>query len=425
VLQNVDVNGNRLRFPGIKSLPKKVHRHNPYVVGRAINDVRQILGRDREINDIVRRLIGQSQDNVVLVLGERRIGKTTVLTGLEFNSEIRARYLVVRTDVESAGGFVDTSGFYKLYLIEPILRGLQRSRISVDEVSHEVFALSPHRAFETFMAKVDEVLKKQGKRLLVILDELEKVFEEIERRTEGSAVGLPEEVVAALRAVMQSSAQISFVLAGITDVVRRHLLTPKARLFNLALLLELTPLPRSAASELISGVVKDNYSVTPRAESVIIDETNCHPYLLQKVCHELFQYITDSAEPVATEPDVASVLDTKIVPDSQSFVHFVETIRRRPEDMALVDALAFIQLGFKFVSVSDLQRQLIRSGQNYSLTEIKDHLDDLLDQAPSLLERAGNNPRRYRIKVPLFARHRRLRQLTQHNLLLASRPGRG
>jgi AAA+ ATPase superfamily predicted ATPase len=378
---------------------------------------RQIFGRDREISEIARRLMGKTQDNVVLVLGERRIGKTTVLNALRNSSEIRRGYLVTYTDMESAGDFADTSVFYTSFLIEPIRKCLIKAGLTPESLDHEFLSLSPHKTFENFMMKVDEQLKKGGRRLLVILDELEKVFEEVERRAELSGTGLPEEVVAALRAVILNTSQVSFVLAGITDVVRRHLGTTKARLFNLALEVELTTLPRPAAAELISEMVKQVYTVTPRAEGKIIDETNCHPYLVQKVCHELYEYMVNSDEVVATEADVERVLDTKILPSEQPFAFFVETIRR-PDDMALIDALAFVQSGTRYVSIGDLRTQLLRTGVDCDETRLKARLDDLRNQAPSLLERAPNNAQRYRIAVRLFASHRRLRQLTQHSLVL-------
>lgn len=420
VLQNVELNGSRLRIPPLKAPWDKGAQRNPYVVGIALKSAGQIFGRDKEISDITRKLIGQTQDNVVLVLGERRIGKTTVLNGLRNNKEIRQRYIVTQTDMESAGNFADTAVFYNSYLMDPIRKCLLDARISVDDL-HETGAASPHRGFENFMMQVEEKLKKENRRLLVILDELEKVFVEIERGLEGGGPGLPEEVVAALRAVIINSSQISFVLAGITDVVRRHLHTPKARLFNLALEVVLPTLPEKAAADLISRAVGESYMVTPRAEQQVILETNCHPYLLQKVCHELFEYMIDLGEGVATEADIGTVLDTKILPHGQPFAYLVETIRR-PEDMVLIDALSFVQSGTRYVSVGELRRQLLRSGADYSEVEIRRRLDDLREQAPSLLGRAPNNAQRYRLSVPLFARHRRLRQLTHHSLVLTRGP---
>src|SRR5262249_13908882 len=134
--------------------------------------------------------------NVVFVLGERRIGKTTVLNGLKDSAEIKRRYFVTHTDMESAGNFASKVEFYSSYIVEPIRKSMFEARMSVNKISYEAFSGSPHRAFENFMMKVDEELKRTGKRLLVILDELEKVFEEIERGGEGSSQGLPDEVVA-------------------------------------------------------------------------------------------------------------------------------------------------------------------------------------------------------------------------------------
>jgi len=417
ISHNIDLRGNRLRFPALNPPRTGDLPRNPYLVGKAIMDAEQIFGRDDEINDIVRSLMGEAQDNVVLVLGERRIGKTTVLNGLRHHREIRQRYLVTYTDMESAGDFQDSAVFYKSYLIHPVRDCLRQAGLPVEELDHEFLSGSPHRAFENFMSKVDQTLKARRRRVLVILDELEKVFEEVERRPESQNGGLPEEVVAALRSVIINTSQISFVLAGITDVVRRHLLTAKARLFNLTLEVPLTTLPSAAVSRLISDVPKGAYTVRPSAVNRIIEETNRHPYLVQKVCHELFEYMVGSNEAIATEADVEHIFDTRVLRQGQPFAYLVETIRR-PEDMAVIDALAFVQSGARYVSVRDLQTQLLRTGIESDEGSLKEHLDQLRDQAPSVLERAPNNANQYRIAIQLFARHRRIRQLTQHNLVL-------
>jgi hypothetical protein len=419
LLQNIDVNGRRLQLPPIRKSHETGLQQNPYVVGRAIQNAKQIFGRDEEIGDIVRRLIGESQDNVVLVLGERRIGKTTILNGLKTHPQIQQRYLVTYTDMQKAEGQDDTAVFYTSYLIDPIRKCLGQSRVSLEDIPRDVSALSPHRAFENFMMRVDDALKKAGRRLLVILDELEKVFEEIERRSRDNSAGLPEEVVATLRAVILGTSQVSFVLAGITDVVLRHLRTPKARLFNLALEVVLKPLPEQAAAELIGDPVSGAYTVALRAARQIMEQTNRQPYLLQWVCHQLFEYMRDMGEVVATEGDVAEVLQHRVVAHVQAFTWLDETIRR-PEDMNLIDALSFVQRRDKvnYVSVADLRTQLLRTGIDTPENGIKARLDELRDQAPSLLARARNNPRRYRISIPLFASYRRLRQLTHHSLVL-------
>ncbi|PZN84906.1 MAG: hypothetical protein DM484_02015 [Candidatus Methylumidiphilus alinenensis] len=428
VLKAVEIQGKRLSFSvgdQPRSEPKPL---NPYVVGVAIQNVKRIFGRDRQIDNIVRRLIGETQDNLVLVLGERRIGKTTVLNGLRRHPKIEQRYIVAYTDMQSAkksaAVLQDPVAFYRSYLFDPIRARLNEEGLPIiTEPPQTALRDSPHKAFEQFMVEVDQMLESNGIRLLLILDELEAVLEQIDRYRENSKVGLPEEVVAALRAAVLASRQISFVLAGITDVVRRHIARPLDRLFNLALQVELPVLEPADTKSLITDLVKSVYAVTPRAERQIIAETNCHPYLVQQVCHELFERMAAESYLVATETDVTTVLE-KILPNPQPFAYLIETVRS-PEYMSIFDALSVLQSGEHFVSVKDLRIQLRRRGVEQDEKRLLECLEELRLLAPSLLERAPNNSRRYRVAIRLFARHRKILQQTKHTLLLRPNDSKG
>jgi len=418
VLVPIEIFGKQQRFSIEKKPPSDdVLLSNPYVVGKAIKERKGIYGRDGQIDDIVRRLVGESQDNVVLVLGERRIGKTTVLNGLRRHPEIKQRYICVYTDMESAGDFQTSLTFYHSYLIEPICTALKSAGLTMKwetEKSQKPDIDSPHKAFERFMAKVDQILLPCDQRLLVILDEMEKLLEQEGQETVG--IKLPEEVIASIRAVLLESQRISFVLAGITDVVRRHIISPSNRLFNIALQVELTTLAPEAAKDLITEPVKSRYDVTQNAQRELITETNGHPYLIQKICHELFLLMSREGNHIVTTDDVTRILNQSILPQTQPFAYLVETVRET-YDMAIFDALAVLQSEERYVSIKDLSIQLRRKGFECEEQSLVSRLDKLCLQAPSLLQRARNNHFRYRIAIRLFARHRKCLQLRRHTLV--------
>jgi len=414
----VEVHGERARFAVAPQTPLKDKPVNPYVVGGAITDIDRIFGRQEKVEEIVRRLIGERQDNIVLVLGERRIGKTTVLNHLREHPAIKDRYVCVFSDLQSAGDFRDIGAFYRAYLIDPILCGLRDKGLrEIQAPSAAALSAAPHKAFEAFMATVDKAVGGSGKRLLVLLDELEKVLVAEERRREQSDVELPDDVIAAIRAVLLASRSVSFVLAGVTDVVRRHIEGPDNRLFSLALLVELGRLGPNAAKRLIADLADPHYEVTTLAQKRIIAETGGHPYLLQLVCFELFEQIVQEGELVATEADVVHVMEQKVIPKAQPFSYIVETIRDR-NDLAVLDALAALQTGTAFVCVKDIHRHLRRKGVEWSEEELVRRLDSMRRQAPSLIARRTNRPSQYRIETPLVARHRKLLQQSRTSLVV-------
>lgn len=143
------------------------------------------------------------------------------------------------------------------------------------------------------MADVNDSLEIAELRLVVILDELEKVLEQNERPRQLQGKPLPEEVLASIRSVLLGCRRISFVLAGVTGVVRRHLHGPGDRLLNLLVEIELKTLDAGAAKALVCEPAAAVYAVTPSARDMLIVETNAHPYLIQLVCRELFEYMAD------------------------------------------------------------------------------------------------------------------------------------
>jgi hypothetical protein len=419
-LSEVERLGKRLTLAASVPLAEQPTPDNPYIVGRAVHSPAGFYGREHEIKGILRALVGRHQDNAVLVLGERRIGKTTVLFQLQQHEEIKKRYIVVYRDMESAGDFNATSTFYREYLIHPIRQGLREKGFAqVPQSGQADVSGSSHAAFEVFMGEVDALLTKHDRRLLLILDELEKVLEENERPREIQGVQLPKEVLASIRSVLLGSKRISFVLAGVTDVVRRHLNDPDNRLFNLVVEIELQTLEANAAKALICEPAQAAYSVTPSARDMLLGETNCHPYLIQHVCRGLFEYMVDAGFVIATVPDVREVLKQRILPNAQPFSYLLESLRRKPANLAVVDTLASLQSGARYVHVGELAKRLSGKGRSDpNETQLMEALTDLAQQVPSLLERAPNDRRRYRLAIGLFASHRRLLHQTEHSLVV-------
>ncbi|HEY7544350.1 MAG TPA: ATP-binding protein, partial [Blastocatellia bacterium] len=64
---------------------------NPYLNRVAIKDPRQFFGRAREVSKIFSR-IGASRPQSISVVGERRIGKSSLLQYIN-NPEVRLRHL--------------------------------------------------------------------------------------------------------------------------------------------------------------------------------------------------------------------------------------------------------------------------------------------------------------------------------------------
>ncbi|HRI71605.1 MAG TPA: hypothetical protein PK156_45545, partial [Polyangium sp.] len=148
---------------------------NPYVVGRAVQDLDQIYGRDEQIAKICRALIGEKQDNTVLILGERRMGKTTVLNAVQAHQDIKERFgdRVIRLDVEDVPSNELASNFFRNRFIDKIAAQVIPYGIRVPDVNETRLKQNPFQTFKDFMEDLDGALGKRH--ALIIIDELEKL----------------------------------------------------------------------------------------------------------------------------------------------------------------------------------------------------------------------------------------------------------
>jgi hypothetical protein len=185
---------------------------NPYAVGGAVQNVADIVGRKDEVGKIIRSLIGEKRDNVVVVLGERRMGKTTVLNAVEQDPDVKDRYKdrVVRIDVQDVPVAERAGDFFIHRLVEPTVRKLASVGMRAPVVREDLFQKSPYEAFKQFMFDLDASLGKH--RALIVIDELEKLLTVIDQQKEHTADSLGSEVMASLRAVMMQVKNVSFIL---------------------------------------------------------------------------------------------------------------------------------------------------------------------------------------------------------------------
>src|SRR6266702_1624692 len=139
---------------------------NPYLNRVAIKDPAQFFGRAREVSKIFSR-IGASRPQSISVVGERRIGKSSLLHYIN-NPQVRARHL-------------DQSESYAFAFIDL----QQKRRLTLTEFFKELFAqLSKEtgdKALKKLQASFDSVraslesFRRDGRKLIVLFDEFDAI----------------------------------------------------------------------------------------------------------------------------------------------------------------------------------------------------------------------------------------------------------
>jgi len=405
-----------LQRPLISAPPWPPHR---YVLGKPVTDKDDIYGREDDLERICNVLIGQGQDNAVLVLGDRKIGKTTLLIALENHKQIQRRYRSLRIDFQDLKTDGTAAMFFREQLIAPLRKHIESQFGLALPIEESAVGASPEQEFKLFVASCDKLLAGRSHRVLLILDELERLFEVIAQRSGTRPGELSIEAIATLRSALQSAQNISLVMAGVTDILRRRTAKKEDRLFRFAVEVELKPLSEEAARRLITNPVQALYRFTTNAVERIIVETNRQPYLIKHVCLKLYESMRARRASVVTEADVLGVMEEEIVPHTGHFWHLTEPVKD-PKYFVLIKGLAALQVGRSYVSVADLRRQLRRSGVDLSEVQLTERLQEIENYTQTIIDRQVGGRGHYRLTVGLFARHLRFLQEDRFRFVLGT-----
>jgi hypothetical protein len=258
--------------------------HNPYIVGNYVVGPRH-YGRHRVIDYLL-----NAGDDAIWVVGNRRMGKTSLLRQIELLTAATDNlYVPVFWDVQGCETAADLARelYYAFEDAEPRL-----SRLGVDLAAVE----------EADVRELLRVLRRAasaaGRKALLLIDESE-AFIRVGRNDPAELQRLRKALQEGqgLRVIMTSTK----ALAEINDVGDDWETSPF--LFGFALC-NLWEMDWAAARDLIRQAQSaEPVQATDQVVETICDYTNRHPYLMQVLCQRLWEEGNRLREP--TEADLA------------------------------------------------------------------------------------------------------------------------
>jgi hypothetical protein len=285
------------------------------------------FGREDVFSFVRRNLTGRHRDTPIVLYGQRRTGKTSVL--YQMHRHLDPRYRCVFIDLHG----LNLNGMENLLwgLATSVSRGLQRDhQLTVPVPDRATFSASPHTAFETPF--LDTVWSALGgdQHLLLMIDEVVRLHEEVR------AGRLEPEVFDYLRHLMQHFERLNFVFSlgsGVEEMKKDY-----AFLFGVALYHRISFLEPTAARALVTRPAQDCYQVLPDAAEKILQITSGHPYYTQLVCHCLFDRWLRAPKPQMTSADVDAVLAEAIELGSANLTYVWED--STPGEQAMMAGMA-------------------------------------------------------------------------------------
>ncbi|CAK3391962.1 type I restriction enzyme M protein [Vibrio crassostreae] len=278
---------------------------NPYVTGSPLEPHRGAMvfyGRDNLINQMTRQI--ETQGNVILLEGNRRAGKTSILKHLEGANTI-SNWLVVYSSLQGAEGSVDAIGVPTVEVFREVARtiasAIAKLEIDVPLPDGKVILAgkpalgiaracrqgigegSPFTDFREYLEVLLSVLEEKGLGIVLMLDEFDKLQEGIDNGVTSPQV--PEN----LRYLIQNYSRFSAILTG-SRRLKRLREEYWSALYGLGTNLAVTALDRTSAEKVVKEPVKDFIAFSEEAVSLILELTAQQAYLIQKVCNRIFDY---------------------------------------------------------------------------------------------------------------------------------------
>ncbi|MCB8985111.1 MAG: hypothetical protein H6659_14870 [Ardenticatenaceae bacterium] len=358
----------------------------PYVTGTPLKTDDVFVGREDVFAFIRENLLGAHQNNVIVLHGQRRTGKTSVLYRL--GQVMAETHIAVLVDMQGkpARGEAD----FLFSVADDIAFALEDCGLDVEPPRREDFAEGPEFFFSSrFLRGLHPLLG--DKNLLLLFDE----FEELQRRVEDGR--LQPEIFQFLRNLMQHEDRVDFVFSG-THKLEELGAEYWSILFNIASYKPITFLSAADMHRLIAEpVAAFNLEYDPLAADRIIKVTAGHPYFAQLVLHEMVVYHNETQRSYLTVMDVDRCLE-RIVGRGEAHFKFIWA-ESPPEARTVLQAMAELLVSQEAVNVKDVRDFLAAHGYD-SADNWQHALADL--EGRDILTRQSAKSPLYRFKVDLI-----------------------
>lgn len=316
---------------------------SPYNAGSPVKNEAMLFGRDPILRLVQRQLAAKDRPNVVLLEGNRRTGKTSILKRLE-KGDLLPEWIVVYCSFQEAEGSevvgLRTSEIWRLLAkniglallregYEPPIPGddagdpAKPVKVRFTHSCREAFKSDhPFEIFEEFLQECLDMVAP--KRLVLMLDEFDKLQDGII-----STVTSPQ-VPENLRYLIHDYPAFGAILTG-----SRRLKTLReeywSALFGLGHQVSVSSLPHGDAIDLVVKPVVGQLDYHPDAAEEIVRATDAQPFLIQGICNRIYDAAAESGRRRINLHTVKEAIDT-FVAGSEHFRHSwgaAETARRR------------------------------------------------------------------------------------------------
>ena len=380
----------------LKIVPRKVKREaypNPYIAGNPIRSKEIFFGR-KDVFQFIKNKLSAKKNITIVLYGERRTGKTSVLYQIE-NGELGKEFVPVYTDIQEMAKVYETEFFIKI--TEKIAESLTRNEI-IDLKSSEYSEITellieyknktnPYQTFNKFLDIISNLLRE--KYLILLFDEYEILEKKIK---EGH---LSADLIHYLRNQMQSREKFSFIFAGsrkLEELEGKHW----SLMFNAATYKRISFLNKEDALDLMTIPIRNRIHYNDEAIDKILRLTACHPYFLQLFLQNLVDHLNDIKKNNVTIEEVEYILHYLLDNPSPHMIYIWQD--STSEQRLILSALSeIIESEKEYITARKIKETLLANNITLDADTTKKALIEL--HKKEILDYEENN---YNFKVDLL-----------------------
>lgn len=289
---------------------------SPYITGLPVQSPEMFFGRQDTIEMILSKLKGVYQDNVLILHGQRRTGKTSILYQLK-DYHVKKPYIPVLIDMQKLKS-AETRRLCRK-IAELTLDEFSNKKIKYLEIEREKFAKKfeedPIGTLDDFFDDLNRNFPDY--KILILFDEFEGLIRNI---IDGK---VNKDFLDVMRGWMQHSKNVRFIITG-ADKLREMMENYWSPLFQIAEFITIGYLKNNEAKDLIIRPVLNRLEYDENAVSKIINVTSSNPYYIQLLCQKIIERMNYLKRKKVTVVDVDKVIEENLIIEGTYFDHLWE-----------------------------------------------------------------------------------------------------
>lgn len=385
-------------------------RGNPYKVGTPIESEDRLYGREGTIRRLCDSLPAGDDPAVLILRGNRRAGKTSILKKL-LSPGVLPGWIPVFSDFQSTDSGAAENSFTAHALFRMLARNVLDAVLQFVPASERerVEALASAAApllfsgvdpvgtgpFDSFRALLTRLLAEiRPVRLLLMMDEFEKLQDGIDAGT------LNPQILDNFRSLFQHQRGIATILSG-SPRIQKLQAEYWGVLYGLGVVEPVGPLDIASARELVTEPAVSRLLFSPAAVDRICEMAARQPYLIQSLCHQVFTLSVERGDQAVT-PEMVEEAAQRFAESSIYFRDVFRTYIRSARQRYLAFLIELSTKGPDPVTFGLLFAKLEDAGLPYKRPALTRDLEALRELEVVAFEETTFGVS-YRINVPLFS----------------------